>query len=65
MKLGLSNQAQYFKDNNVADKVKAIEDKISGMLMNKPEYTNGFRTTIIKKNSQSQSQRINQALMDY
>ena len=49
MKLGLSNQAQYFKDNNVADKVKAIEDKIAGMLMNKPEYTNGFRTTIIKK----------------
>ena len=33
MKLGLSNPAKFIKDNNVADKVKAIEDKISNMLM--------------------------------
>ncbi len=64
-KLGLSNKAQYFKDNNIADKVKAIEGKIARMLMNKSEYTNGFRTTIIKKGFPKQSQNKNQVLLDY
>jgi len=49
MKLGLSNQAQFYRDNNVADKVKAIEDKISDMLMDNPEYRNGFRSAIKNK----------------
>ena len=37
MNLCLSNKAQYFKDNNVAEKVKAIEDKIANILMDNPE----------------------------
>ncbi|MBP3801733.1 MAG: hypothetical protein J6I85_06920, partial [Clostridia bacterium] len=49
MKLGLSNQAQYFRDGNVADKVKAIEDKIANSLMDNPVYRNGFKTALRKK----------------
>ena len=43
------NQAQYFRDGNVADKVKAIEDKIANSLMDNPVYRNGFKTALRKK----------------
>ena len=49
MKLGLSNKAQFFKDGNVAHKVKALEDKIAKMLMDNPEYREGFTKVIRKK----------------
>ena len=49
MKLGLSNQAQFFRDGNVADKVKAIEDKIAKSLMDNPVYRNGFKNALRKK----------------
>ena len=49
MKLGLSNKAQYYRDPTVAEKVKAIEDKIADMLMNNKSYKDGFKNAIKKK----------------
>ena len=49
MNLCLSNKAQYFKDNNVAEKVKAIEDKIANMLMDNPVYKTEIKKVIGKK----------------
>ena len=49
MKLGLSNKAQFYHDNNVGQKVKAIEDKIANMLMNDLRYKTGLKNAIKDK----------------
>ena len=49
MKLGLSNKAQFYPDNNVGQKVKAIEDKIANMLMNDLRYKTGLKNAIKDK----------------
>ena len=49
MKLGLSNQAQFYRYPNVTQKVKEIEDIISKMLMDNRDYRNGFKNTLRKE----------------
>lgn len=43
MKLELLNQAHFFRNGNDAEKVKAIEYKITIMLMYNPEYSKEFK----------------------
>ena len=49
MKLGLSNRAQFYNDNKVGEKVKAIEDKIAKMLMDDLKYKTGLKNAIKDK----------------
>ena len=49
MKLTLSNKAQFYGDGNVAQKVKAINEKIGNMLMNDIRYKAGLKSAIQKK----------------
>ena len=49
MKLSLSNKAQFYNDNKVGQKVKAIEEKIAKMLMDNLRYKTGLKNAIKDK----------------
>ena len=46
LKLGLSSKAQFYGDNKVKEKVRAIEQKIADTLMNDFRYKSGIRNAI-------------------